>query len=510
MRDCTLCGLNSNIHETSTINMGRKKSKSNLLPPSERTVVGSKIVTSSGPWSADSNVPIRVRIHEVVGASSQTAVPANTSTATVSPISVQLDDDALRKVLRHAGPLAILSASRVCRNWRRVALIELGETTRLDLASALRRNRTNTMLSYHAILNIIESFPALTQLSLRKFVHSEVLPELGPYLMTKLRSPMITSVDFSGFDFTPSDLVSLLTGCPALQHLTIAQCPAIWTPFITALIGALASNARLGPGAAAASLNVVDVSGCARMDDEAIVHLVSSGVVDEIRACRCINIRRIDHNHDWRTTATTLNLHHCRNLIHVRMCSGSLMELNLSQCASLTRLILRPVEPDLPHSLRVLNLASCAMLRDILFGLPQVEDGGALPSIPLPLLEELLLSRLRSLPSDIFSRVFGLDRIICPLPNLRRLELIGTQIEELRLKGYKQLAIVDVSGCSHLNIINVAECWNIERFNLSSKQAPLAHVSMILPVKAVVSGIRSNWAWQTTESMQMIDSAVYH
>eukprot|EP00171_Calliarthron_tuberculosum_P002426 IDg2426t1 len=111
--------------------VGNKK-KTQRLPSSERTLVGSKIIHSERTSSASSSVsdvPTTLRLDKVRSPTQAAPQPRSLTTRPSSRLWTEIHDDTLRKVLRYSGPLAILAASRVCRHWRRVALVELYETT---------------------------------------------------------------------------------------------------------------------------------------------------------------------------------------------------------------------------------------------------------------------------------------------------------------------------------------------------------------------------------------------
>ncbi len=424
--------------------------------------------------------------------------------STRSEPRVELDDDTLRKVLRHAGPVATLSATRVCRRWRRVALAVLDETSHVDLSACTRRLVLSD-LTYHSVLRTAHSFPNITRLSLSKFPHTDVLPNVAGFVMTRLQSPTLQYADFSGLEFSASDLVALLDGCPNLSSLELTDSRSVKAGVLLTLVGAL-SGGVMRPER---TLDFVDVSRCDGIDHAGLAPLLTLGRVREVKAAFCKNARALGAVSTGVLTVEKLDLHGCINLTQFAFRAGSLKHLNVSQCPSLSILHLLQVASNAPLKLRSLNLASCSRLCDVLFSTSEgevaaYESGGTTAPFVLSKMEELLLNGARSLSTLVISKSFGINRTACVMPKLRRLETIGCQIEELRIRGYANLERLNCSGCAHLNIVEITDSWRITYVNLSSRRSPMARVQIAIPSKAEVLGLRESWSWESTDSMQMI------
>lgn len=482
--------------------MGRKKkNKAFRLPLSDqRALAGTKVGTSS--FAADvstlSTNVATLRLNTASSTRPQQQVHGLVVSAPIETPSnshsqcVELDDDTLRKVLRYAGPLTLVAASRVSRSWRRVALEELYDTKLLHLPGALRRAGRSSIPSYDWVVRTIHTFPKLRKVSLANFPYTEYFPDIAPHVMAYLSHRTLESLDLSALTFNQNSLYTLIKSgrLPALRQLILAGCE-IDGSHTSAISKALKSTQS--------SLDSIDLTGCGRINANELGCLLITGVIHNARVSRCENVRRISS--DIPVTVKALNLHNCRNLGRFHVASGNLEELNLSQCVSLVSVHLSTATA--PHKLRVLNLASCTALRDVSVGV-STQPGELEVSGFLAHMEELLLSRTRSLQAGTFSRVFELSRDICMMPKLRRLEVIGTQIQELRLQNYQELECVDASGCNFLNVVEIGECWKLAKVNLSSRNAPLARVNLHLPSKTQVLGVRKNWSCFNTESSQAI------
>ncbi len=458
--------------------MGRKNTKNKKterLPPSERTLVGAKVSLNS---HAVTNVQTTVRVYEP-------PQPFELSTPlprTPRGDPVNLDIDALRKILRHAGALTLLTALRVSRAWRRAALEELSCTPRLHLSDAMRRAGLRTTPSAHWVIRTLNYFPCLRHITLSGLPHLGRIPDLTTKVLSELSSATCTTLDMSRLDVAAADLANLIRSprMPALTELILTGCQTVDASCSRLLADALIASGR--------TLERVDVSNCGRVDADALMPLLIRNTVLHVVAKRCINVRRVTSL--LALTASSVDLHHCRNLGRFHVTTGVLIVLNLSQCASLVSVRLARA-PSAQHKLETVNLASCHNLRELSV------DGG------LPCVEELLLSRARSLRADTFMHL-GLHAEACAMPRLRRLELIATNVREVRLRSYGALQCADLSGCADLNVVHISDCDRLAKLNLSNRKAPLGRVDAVLSKDAVVLGLRDRWAWSANDRMQTI------
>jgi hypothetical protein len=444
----------------------------------------------------------------------------------------RLPDDVLVKIFRAAGFLEIVNATFVSRNWRRVARYLMASTRRIE-AVHLFRHLPRHLWTRKTVYRSLSAFPNIAALSLRGWPTSIAHADIPTFILRHFASASVEELNVSGVDFEAQDLFLFLANCPALRILKLTGCPCVNDTMILNLIrhrtGRLGSphvHRHVRP------LAKLDISQCTYVGVRGIQGLLQELVAESMVASKT-SCRGLLYAANCRVDKLSLASSRSLFFASIETRPGCLHELNLSQCTSLSRLVIgSPVASSQPLALRKLNLSGNCQLQDVEFTLSaEVQSnsafgghgagGGDVHSAELLSdgatgdigarhhlhnMEELSMFGARTLSSEFFRNRLGFSSSTqCPMPKLKTLELSGCLgLDRLILVGYQYLELVDCGGCACLDHLEIRDAPLLTKVDVQSKQAPLRLVDMEIPIGATILGTRKAWSQESTSRTQLI------
>jgi hypothetical protein len=445
----------------------------------------------------------------------------------------RLPDDVLVMIFRAAGFLAIVNATFVSRNWRRVARSLMESTRRIETVH-LFRPLPRHLWSRKTVYRALSAFPNISALSLRGWPTGTAQANVPTFILRHFSSASLEELNVSGVDFEAQDLFVFLANCPGLRNLKLAGCPCVNDTMLRSLIRHRADRHGGGPREHrhVRPLARLDISQCTSVGVRGIQDLLQELVAESVVASKT-SCRGLLYAANCRVDK--LNLASSRSLFFASIDAkpGCLHELNLSQCTSLSRLVIASSEASpQPLALRKLNFSGNSQLQDVEFILSAEAQGnsavgghgasdGDIHSAAPPLggstggtntrhhlhnMEELSMFGARSLGPEFFRNRLGFSSSSrCPMPMLKTLELNGCLgLDRLILVGYRCLKLVDCGGCAFLDHLEIRDAPLLQRVDVQTKQAPLRLVDMEIPIDATILGTRRAWSRQSTSRTQTI------
>lgn len=459
-----------------------------------------------------------MRSAETTGTSTASSLAEQRSS---SSSTIALPDDVLLHILRLAGTMAVVNATRVSRQWRRVAVEMIKDTHRVN-ATTLLRQVPEHQVTVAFVLRTLCTLSNLESLSFKNWSKSLTRKKMLSNILLRYSSSMLNEIDLTGAAFEAPEVIALVARCLSLTSLRLAWCDSVDDNLLQQIKSIKLYSIRASQSR---PFDVIDLSDCKNITNDGFRSLLCGHVVNNLVAARC-KLRGVIMAEN--VTISDLNLSgnkilYCLNLT---LTQDALQSLNLSHCRSLTRISLR----QHPRSsgvfqLRRLNLAGASTLRHITFGTSQQNleegnitqafsginiDGQTLEATPTPLanIECISLFGARVLSADVFRTQFGLSSSVCRMPRLRALDLNGClELDCLVLVGYQHLESVDCSGCPLLDRLQVADAPRMQKLTVCGMRAPLRNVDIQLPALAVVYGLREFWSSEIVDNLQRVRHA---
>lgn len=467
-----------------------RKSKTNLLPKSERHHASSKILIVSTTSSPPSLSPPPPPLSDPHALPSSSAPHLNPQTLK-PPKPPELDDESLSRLLSFAGPFTILSALKVCTQWRRVALDLLSRVSRIDVSKVYTvGTRRITPPTESQLVNMLMRFPTLQKLSLHRWPYPDVMEHVATVICTGYVSTTLRDVELLGVPLKGADIVTLLQNCPTVSTLRLGEHSSVNDALLQEIslhfekTRATDSEYRL---------ETIVISRASKVSQLGFASLLHSARPDTLLSKNCKGIRALKWSTVRDSPSERVSFVSCSHLTAVKLkvqpSKPDVLSFNLSQCSQLADLSFKGPNLGLDYALALkqLNLSGCRCLRRI--AVSAREEGWK----AFQNLEELVLFGAYLIDSQWFRSTFGLSQQLCAMPNLRRLSVNGCQLDVLRLIGYEHLTSVDCSGCPILDTLEIRDCWKLEMLIILGKRIPLNTVQLTLPANCTVQGLRKQW-----------------
>lgn len=475
--------------------MPNRRSRVNRLPKAERRQPTAKVQVLSpnqvnaGNFSRQSSAST----HDIAFSSSR--VPRDNLP--------NLPDDVWRDILSHVDLRTVLAARTVSTQFARAATEALSCTRTVHLSRLYRptpKTRYTPPTESH-VLHTLHLFPSLKTLRLSDWPYEDTIPDIVSVVSHGYSSSSLRSVDLSGVPICPQDLTALLRACPGILDLNMTATSGM----DSRAAGELSAFCSLfAVSHERPRLRNLNISSCRSLPDGAVSAILCGDVATRVSLTETHGLGSISGvlrgtgitgDVDRRISATkNINLQTC-TLTFVDGAENVSTEIDLSGNRSMYSV---SILSTTSAPIRRLNLCGATALRSLT--IPTVST-----DVPvLPLVEDIALFGARALTPESLT-AFGIcqPRAVCAMPKLRRLDLTGTGIERLVLRGFGELESVDCSGCDLLRLLKVEDCWKLKKVRARGRRMDVTEVMIVLAVDATVEG-RDVWRRERHSMHQVV------